>query len=62
MPDHVSLKKQMNFPIFVRMTCFPFRNRVCNVCALVAATLILPELAFAEKDRTPVSSQPECVK
>jgi hypothetical protein len=44
------------------MTCFPFRNRVCNVCALVAAILILPELAFAEKDRTPVSSKPECGK
>jgi len=44
------------------MTCFPFRNRVCNVCALVAATLILPELAFAGKHGTQVSSQPECGK
>jgi hypothetical protein len=51
MPDHVSLKKQMNFPIFVRMTCFPFRNRICKVCALMAATLILAKVAFADKDQ-----------
>ena len=38
-----------------------FRS-LCKVCALVAATLILPELAFAGKHGTPVSSQPECGK
>jgi hypothetical protein len=61
MPDHVSLKKQMNFSIFVHMMCSPFRNRFGKVCALVAATL-KPELAFADKDHAPVSSQPECGK
>jgi hypothetical protein len=56
------LRSRWIFRSLCNMTCFPFRNRVCNVCALVAATLILPELAFGEKDRTPVSSQPECGK
>jgi len=56
------LRSRWIFRSMCNMTCFPVRNRVCYVCALVAATLILPELAFAGKHGTPVSSQPECGK
>jgi hypothetical protein len=39
-----------------------FHNRIGKVCALGVVALILAELAFAGKDHTAVSSQPECGK
>ena len=32
------------------MTYYRLHNRICKICALVAVTLILPSLAYAERD------------
>jgi hypothetical protein len=46
--------RKMNAPLF--------HNRICKVCSLVAATLILPSLAYAQNNQGDNNKETTCFR